>query len=123
VKAKPKATGRGGARPGAGRPRKPSAFEIATERQADADSTEAGSDVAASDFTGLALRALEQILRFSQNDGARVAAAKEVLSRADAETAAPEGKKAQAKEASDRLLSEGGRFSAPPPPPGSKKLN
>jgi hypothetical protein len=72
----------------------------------------------ASELVGLALSTLKQIMRKGPQDGPRVAAAKEVFRRDEAERA-PGGKKAVAKEAAERRFAAGGKF-APPPPPGAR---
>jgi hypothetical protein len=119
--------GRGGPRPNAGRKRIPGAVEIAAV-EAEALGIVAaeivgriGSDepFKASDLKGLALKALKQIIEASPSDSARVAAIKEAHSRIDKEEMAgtPEGKKAQAKQSAEALMSGGGKFSAPSSPP------
>jgi hypothetical protein len=75
--------------------------------------------IKASDLKELALCTLRQIMEISPSDSSRVAAAKEVFVRADKEEMAgsPEGKKAQAKQSAEALMSGGGKFSAPSSPP------
>jgi hypothetical protein len=70
---------------------------------------------------GLALAGLRRIVRHSVQDGAVVAAAKEILARGDAEEAAAgggTGKKAARKAAAGRAVESGGKF-APRPAPGA----
>jgi hypothetical protein len=115
--------GRGGPRPNAGRKRIPGAVEIAEPLGVVAAKVVAAAvqsePIKASDLKELALCTLRQIMEISPSDSSRVAAAKEVFVRADKEELAgtPEGKKAQAKQSAEALMSGGGKFSAPSSPP------
>jgi hypothetical protein len=111
---KSKGIGRG---KGGGRPRKVSAIEV--ESKSPEVTLADVSSLKASDLKGAALSTLKAVMDFSLQDGARVAAAKEVLAQAKAEelSGSPEGKKAQAKQSAEALMSGGGKFSAPSSPP------
>jgi hypothetical protein len=145
---KSKGIGRGGPRPGAGRKRKLGAVEIAAKKdrdpetvvraagrgveggekidlapaQAAAGSPQNGGEPDPEDarsMKGLALAGLRRIIRHSVQDGAVVAAAKEILARGDAEDAAAgggTGKKAARKAAASRSVESGGKFSPRPAP-------
>jgi hypothetical protein len=114
---KSKGIGRGGARPNTGPKRQPGSVELSAAAQSVVASLEPKAEVMASGFKSMAIETLAKVMQFSPMDGARVSAAKEMLARADKEEApADHGKKALLKDAAAKRVSEGGKFSAPPPP-------
>lgn len=74
----------------------------------------------ASELKQLALGTLKQVMERSPSDQARVGAAREVLTRADLETA-PHGKKASQKARASEVAMEGGKFSPPSQPASAAK--
>ena len=132
--------GRGGKRPVAGRPKsKGVVAKVIAEKTGSVgkDLDEAITSVlsklddgdyptSAAELEGLALATLKQIMRAGPQDGPRVSAAKAVKEWADAErerdaeSRGITGKKAAAQATAEAKIAAGGKFEAPPPPPGTR---
>lgn len=112
--------GRGGARAGAGRPKAVPPPKTAIEQEIESG-IQAEFVALARSYSTTALKVLGLIATQGKSETARVSAAAKIIefaALADADEAlTPEGKKAQAKQSAERLMSGGGKFSAPSSPP------
>lgn len=114
--AKSKGVGRGGRRPGAGRPRKGLGREL---REAPAVVADDGAQEAARAHTALAIQTLVEICLNGEREAARVAAANALLDRGHGKPGGSvlgtDGKKARRQATAERSASAG-RFAVPSPP-------
>ncbi len=114
--------GRGGVRAGAGR--RPVPSDVGP---IDAPDDMADGPRSARDLRGLALATLKAIMEKGSSEAARVAAAREALSRADGERGPvlrpqPLGKKEAAAQAAKDRVASGGRFAPTPPPTNARTV-
>lgn len=127
VAVKPK-RGRGGKRPGAGRPKSKGVL-AAKKLEVAKENLDAAREILGpttdpvptlEELEALALQTLQQIMKSSPQDGPRVSAAKAVKEWVEkgreraAEAAGMTGKKAQAQAAAEQHTASGGKFAPPP---------